>query len=124
MSNLQVNAINGVDVQNIAKQTARAWVNFNGTGVVAIRKAYNVASVTDNGVGVYAVNFSTPLPDGDYAVLATTGPAAGASPNPAVFGTSNLTVDVPPTTTSVTVATSTSPTTMADYARVSVAIFD
>ena len=67
MSNLNVNAINGVDVQNIAKQTARAWVNFNGTGVVAIRKAYNVASITDNGSGDYTVNFATPMPDANFA---------------------------------------------------------
>lgn len=42
---------------------ARAWVNFNGTGTVAIRAAGNVSSITDNGVGDYTVNFATAMPD-------------------------------------------------------------
>lgn len=46
---------------------ARAWVNFNGTGTVAIRRAFNVTSITDNGVGDYTVNFTTAMPDADYA---------------------------------------------------------
>ena len=46
----------------------RAWVNFNGTGTVAIRAAGNVASITDNGTGEYTVNFTTALPDANYAV--------------------------------------------------------
>jgi hypothetical protein len=46
----------------------RAWVNFNGTGTVAIRAAGNVASITDNGTGDYTVNFTTALPDANYAV--------------------------------------------------------
>lgn len=45
----------------------RAWVNFNGTGTVAIRASGNVSSVTDNGVGDYTVNFTTAMPDADYA---------------------------------------------------------
>lgn len=47
----------------------RAWVNFNGTGTVAIRASGNVSSITDNGVGDYTVNFTTPMPDANYAVL-------------------------------------------------------
>lgn len=46
---------------------ARAWVNFNGTGTVAIRGSGNVSSVTDNGTGEYTVNFSTAMPDANYA---------------------------------------------------------
>jgi hypothetical protein len=45
----------------------RAWVNFNGTGTVAIRAAGNVASITDNGTGNYTVNFTTAMPDANYA---------------------------------------------------------
>lgn len=48
-------------------QTCRAWVNFNGTGTVAIRASYNVSSITDNGVGDYTVNFTTALADANYA---------------------------------------------------------
>lgn len=46
----------------------RAWVNFNGTGTVAIRASGNVSSITDNGVGDYTINFATALPDGNYSV--------------------------------------------------------
>ena len=45
----------------------RAWVNFNGTGTVAIRSSGNVSSITDNGTGDYTVNFATAMPDANYA---------------------------------------------------------
>jgi hypothetical protein len=50
----------------------RAWVNFNGTGTVAIRASGNVSSITDNGSGDYTVNFTTALADANYAALSTT----------------------------------------------------
>ena len=46
----------------------RAWVNFNGTGTVAIRDDGNVSSITDNGTGDYTVNFSNAMPDVNYSV--------------------------------------------------------
>jgi hypothetical protein len=46
----------------------RAWVNFNGTGTVAIRASGNVSSITDNGAGDYTVNFATAMQDANYAV--------------------------------------------------------
>ena len=48
----------------------RAWVNFNGTGTVAIRASGNVASITDGGAGNYYVTFSTAMPDANYVVVA------------------------------------------------------
>jgi len=45
----------------------RAWVNFNGTGTVAIRASGNVSSITDNGTGDYTVNFTTAMPDINYS---------------------------------------------------------
>jgi hypothetical protein len=48
----------------------RAWVNFNGTGTVAIRASGNVSSITDNGVGDYTVNFTTAMPDANYCFQA------------------------------------------------------
>jgi hypothetical protein len=47
----------------------RAWVNFNGTGTLAIRASGNVSSITDNGTGDYTVNFTTAMQDANYAVL-------------------------------------------------------
>jgi len=46
----------------------RAWVNFNGTGTVAIRGSGNVSSITDNGTGDYTVNFTTAMVDANYSV--------------------------------------------------------
>ena len=51
----------------------RAWVNFNGTGTVAIRASGNVTSITDNGTGDYTVNFTTAMPDANYSCVALTG---------------------------------------------------
>jgi hypothetical protein len=50
--------------------TCKAWVNFNGTGTVAIRASGNVSSITDEGTGRYLVNLTTPMPDANGAVLA------------------------------------------------------
>ena len=47
----------------------RAWVNFNGTGTVAIRASRNVSSITDNATGDYTVNFTTAMPDDNYSAL-------------------------------------------------------
>lgn len=49
--------------------TCRAWVNFNGTGTVAIRASGNVSSITDNGTGDYTVNVATALPDTNYCTV-------------------------------------------------------
>lgn len=57
-----------VPVDTVVDGSAKAWVNFNGTGTVAIRKAFNVSSITDNGVGDYTLNFSTALADANYAL--------------------------------------------------------
>jgi hypothetical protein len=46
----------------------RAWVNFDGTGTVAIRASGNVSSITDNGTGDYTVDFTTAMPDANYAI--------------------------------------------------------
>lgn len=60
-----------------AMTAVRAFVNFNGTGVVAIRAGFNVASITDNGVGDYTVNFGVAMPDANYAAFVTGKDATG-----------------------------------------------
>jgi hypothetical protein len=66
-----------VPVDTVVNGTAKAWVNFNGTSTVAIRRAFNVASITDHGLGQYSCNFTNTLVDGDYSVQIT----VGRSPN-------------------------------------------
>jgi hypothetical protein len=55
--------------QNGMTGIAKAWVNFNGTGTVAIRDSFNVSSITDNGTGDYTVNFTTAMPNANYSVV-------------------------------------------------------
>ena len=57
-----------VPVDTVVNGTAKAWVNFNGTGTVAIRRAFNVSSITDNGNGDYTVNFTTAMDDSSYGI--------------------------------------------------------
>ena len=65
---LTVNAGYG---SNATAYGVRAWVNFNGTGTVAMRASGNVSSITDNGTGQYTVNFATNMPDINYSVSGT-----------------------------------------------------
>ena len=72
MSTLRVTTVtNPSGGQPTIDGLAKAWVNFNGTGTVAIRASLNVSSITDNGTGDYTVNFTTALADANYAVEAT-----------------------------------------------------
>jgi len=66
----------------------RAWVNFNGTGTVAIKASGNISSITDNGAGYYTVKFTTALPDANYSVVCG---AAGSNTQPLALGPSNKT---------------------------------
>jgi hypothetical protein len=73
---------------------AKAWVNFNGTGTVAIRASGNVSSITDNGVGQYTVNFNNALTDANYSAVANAGTVAndGATVNPDAYTSSSFSV--------------------------------
>ena len=56
-----------VPVDTVVNGTAKAWVNFSGKGTVAIRRAFNVSSITDNGVGNYIITFATSMADANYS---------------------------------------------------------
>lgn len=94
---------------------ARAWVNFNGTGTVAIRASGNVSSITDNGTGDYTVNFTTAMPDANYAANVTG--AAEANAATAAVRTSTY------STTALRVNTLSTAFANADNVVVNVAIF-
>jgi hypothetical protein len=91
---------------------SRAWVNFNGTGTVAIRGSGNVTSITDTAVGRYAVNFTTAISDANYcsSVTAIDGYIGGSS------GTGN-------TTSIVNIVVTTDAGSYADVSLISVVIF-
>jgi hypothetical protein len=92
---------------------ARVWVNFNGTGTVAIRASGNVSSITDNGVGDYTVNFTTAMPNANYSLVASS-----------TFGSANGFAGTAPTTSAARVSAYTTTTGAAlDSAFICVAIF-
>ena len=97
---------------------ALAWVNFNGTGTVAIRSSYNVSSITDNGTGNYTLNYTTALSDANYAVVMGINRTSGANTD---SGTAPGYTS--PTTSTVTVFTKNGSDAVTDYFGVSVAIF-
>ena len=75
MSEIRANTVSNAAGTGPATLTgqyaAKAWVNFNGTGTVAIGASGNVTSITDNGTGLYTVNFTTALADTNFAINAT-----------------------------------------------------
>ena len=75
--------------------SARAWVNFDGTGTISIRASGNVSSITDGGAGIYGVNFSTAMQDANYCVqvasLVVT--ASNSFNNPTSITTSTINID-------------------------------
>lgn len=97
----------------------RAWVNFNGTGTVAIRSSGNVSSITDNGTGDYTVNFTTAMPDANYAFV-----ASAQNTHNGGFNNSNISRDIgaPQGTTSLRLNCREGATAV-DSAQVSVVIF-
>ena len=103
-----------VPVDTVVDGSAKAWVNFNGTGTVAIRAAFNVSSITDNGVGNYTANFTTALADANYAPVVTSENAPGSA-----YANLGSTAQ---TTTALNIFT-VSIGAVADNARVIVAIF-
>ena len=94
----------------------RAWVNFNGTGTVAIRASGNVSSITDNGVGTYVVNFTTAMSDANYALQ---GSADSGANNYSLVGPTNTTF----LAASAAIDVANSAGTLVDRANISVAIF-
>lgn len=101
----------------------RAWVNFNGTGTVAIRASFNVSSITDNGTGNYNVNFTTAMPDADYAALVTCKPVdTGGTISMGNLGYYGTTTN-PMSTTSVRVMSQAASAGVADSAYMCVAVF-
>ena len=105
------------------QQACKAWVNFNGTGTVAIRAAYNVSSITDNATGQYTVNFTTAMPDANYPTVVTGGRnlGGGGAGLGGYLGASNDAV--PPTTSGVRVTLQNYNLADSDSPYVSVSVF-
>jgi hypothetical protein len=55
------------DGRGLSQFTAKSWVNFSGENVLTVRDSHNVSSVTDNGVGLYTMNYSNNMANNTYA---------------------------------------------------------
>ena len=72
-SELRVNTLkdasgnNSIATSVVFNGSAKAWINFNGTGTIATRDSYNVGSITDNTTGTYTVNYTSSFSDADYS---------------------------------------------------------
>jgi hypothetical protein len=104
---------------------ALAWVNFNGTGTVAIRSSYNVSSITDNGTGLYTVNFATALSDANYCPVLTTTALTSSSDTRYNFVINGNSSGATTKTTSAlqVICGQTNTATLVDLAELSVIIF-
>jgi len=98
--------------------SARAWVNFNGTGTVAIRASGNVSSITDNGTGDYTINFTTAMQDTNYAFC--DGLGAGSSDTQVGAAESSLTAR---TTSLFRIYTGNGTSTKTDFPTVMLSVF-
>lgn len=90
MSTLKVNSIEPANAGSEDYFLNRAWVNFDGTGTVAIRASGNVSSITDNGTGDYSIDFTASLVDANYAALISQSRDGGGNP-PTPSSTQGLT---------------------------------
>ena len=76
-SELRVNTLkdasgnNSIATSFVAGGSAKAWVNFNGTGTVAVRESGNTSGITDEGTGHYSTSFTNAMSDADYVVAGT-----------------------------------------------------
>ena len=101
----------------------RAWVNFDGTGTVAIRDSFNVSSITDNAAGAYTVNFANAMANANYCAVVQTqfdNTNAVTTAGAAVY---SETARAPYTTTQFSVIMGIYNGTLYDCKTVSVAVF-
>ena len=132
MSSLQVDNIQSYNanpplVKNVSGNQVgtfcRAWVNFNGTGTVAIRQSFNVSSITDNGAGDYTVNFTNALADADYSSFASVSFGSGGYNFPMVNTNSSALITAPTTSSMRFVVLNYNATAWSDPTYAQIAIF-
>jgi hypothetical protein len=104
---------------NVINGSAKAWVNFNGTGTVAIRASYNVSSITDNGAGDYTVNFTNAFADANYSLVGAAAETLASDQFPARY----FSIDTMTTSNSRILVSSGSDGVRRDAEAVNVAVF-
>jgi len=64
--------------QNGMTGIAKAWVNYNGSTQTVVG-SYNISSVTYVSSAYYTLNFTTAMPNANYAVAGIVGSTAGGA---------------------------------------------
>jgi hypothetical protein len=73
-SELRVNTLkdasgnNSIGMSYVAEGSAKAWVNYNGSGTLAVRDSFNTSSVTDVNTGLYKQDYTNSMNNNDYHV--------------------------------------------------------
>jgi hypothetical protein len=84
------------DGRGLSQFTAKVWVNFNGTGTIAIRDSHNVSSLTDNSTGNYRVNFTNAMANTNYSAVTGSDRSSGTESTVSgviTYNTTNCTID-------------------------------
>ena len=94
-SELRVNTLkdasgnNSIATSFVAGGSAKAWVNFNGTGTIAVRESFNTSGITDEGTGHYSTSFTNAMSDADYVVAGTAMFSANNNAHSVSYGDNN-----------------------------------
>jgi len=112
-----------IPMDRVAQGVAAAWARFNASsGTPVISAAYNVSSITDNGVGDYTINFATALPDANYSYWAA-GRRNAATPVPMLMNQGDNAIYNPSTSGFRFILVRTDNTTQEDPLNCSVQVF-
>jgi hypothetical protein len=121
MSTVKVDTIK--NTSNVEVYTCKAWVNFNGTGTVAIRASGNVTSITDLGTGRYTITFTNALTDANYCVTSACSPSGSTTMySPLVFAGAPW-ATAAPSTTAFSIVTNKHDTNVSDTSYITLAVF-
>ena len=96
--NITVTSEGGAATMQLQQGLAKCFINFNGSGTIATRDSFNVASHSDDGTGLYTITFTNAFNNDDYV-----GSGLSRNPGSASGGTAQFpsTADSDQTTSSV-----------------------
>ena len=80
----------GAATQSLQQGLAKAWLNLNGTGTIAIVQSLNIASVVDNGTGTYTATYTSSMSVADNAVTGSVGANSNVMHCTTVLATSSF----------------------------------
>ena len=76
---LEHSTAGSVTTDYVVNGSAKAWVNFNGSGTIASRDSVNISSLDDDGTGIFGTNFTSSFGSVNYAQAAISGNEASSS---------------------------------------------